>query len=273
MSPSPTWDPVDIVLTCACFCSTWWSAMANEMTCFWKLVCLMLFPVVRCSLSLSIAAAVSVASNGVATLLQLPCLMLLQPFSLNILVFGVCHHTLLQINDPHMITVVVSCCIFYFAWPTCADPHSVHLFFYLVNLVQTSICFSSCIAEKNWHCHSWYFSTHILDWSSCYLVSAPVDRKKGSNIDWGGVELVRFSFSTSFLFLSLVLPLSWWLLAFADAASVGACFGAYGLLPECQFWQNRQQWVLPKGLHRAIYHIYQAPGRWSQINVIYIYIS
>ena len=85
-----------------------------------------------------------------------------------------------------------------------------------------------------------------------YLVSEPVDRKKGSNIDWGGVELSkllgegtvrfkRFSFLTSFLFLSLVLPLSSWLLALADAAAVGACFGVYVLLPECQFWQNRQQ--------------------------------
>lgn len=122
----------------------------------------MLFPVVRCSLSLSleIAAAVSVARNGVATLLRLPCLMLLQPFSLNILVFGVCHHTLLQINDPYMINYDYSSCIFYFAWPTCADPHSVHLFLYLVNLVQTSICFSSCIAEKNWHCHSLFLDAH-----------------------------------------------------------------------------------------------------------------
>jgi len=150
------------------------------------------------SLSLEIAAAVSVARNGVATLLRLPCLMLLQPFSLNILVFGVCHHTLLQINDPYMINYDYSSCIFYFAWPTCADPHSVHLFLYLVNLVQTSICFSSC-AEKNWHCGivTLYFSTHSgLVPLSCIRASGPQwtgkKWKKGSNIDWGGVEYVEY---------------------------------------------------------------------------------
>ena len=79
------------------------------------------------SLSLSwIAAAASVASNGVATPLRLPCLMLLPPLSLNILVLGVCHHTLLRIVDPYKIS-----CIFHFAWPMCADSHSSRPFLLL----------------------------------------------------------------------------------------------------------------------------------------------